>query len=947
MIPCLWSLPLVASVAPHEPVLPAGFVVEEIGDSWRAPTALAFLDANRLLVAEKPGVVWLVEGREKKNIVWTDESEALDDGSRGLLGLAVHPQFASNGWIYLLISVDPDGDLVDDEEPTFSRLVRYRTFTNAQGELVTDPASRFVMIGLQWPNGIPSIDNSHAGGRLAFMSDGSLLLSHGDGAHWQFTDFGGNDPTAFGPGRFGPEQDVGALRSQELASLAGKILRIDPTTGLGLPDNPFYTGDPAAPASRVWALGLRNPFRFTLVPGTGPREALFVCDVGSSYYEEINLCRGGENFGWPCYESAAQQPQYFAQDPHGYCDGIAGTATPPWLAWHHTNPGTAGFVGHAATGALVYSGTSYPAVYRGALFFCDFSDHWMKVATLDADLRRTSVLPFGTELDSPIELVAHPANGDLVCISLEYDEHRVLRLRYAPGNQAPQAIATAVPDFGPAPLTVHLDGRDSRDPDGDALSYSWDLGDGTVSFAPELDHVYTGSLPYRGSLTITDTFGESDTTEFLISPDNTPPTIVALTSPLDDGYFVPGIPVFLRSNVADVQDDDAGVPLDVRWRIDLVHDHHVHESWATVPGENGAWTPAPHDDGSISLIVHLIARDSQGLETRRTLDLFDSGARPYPHLLDVREPRLGHLVTAVAHADYPTPASGPRADLTFEWGDGEVDVFEDVEHHGDITARHEYPAPGTYTLRVTAADAGTSASHERLVVVRKTRPSVAIFRPLTLESSVPVAEQEAIATALAARLAPENDVFLFDATEGAELAAWIDANRADGVLDALVVIDLVPSTVYAGESDGSRAEEWLEAGNALVCTGALPLGGSIGANGALSIDTRALDSVLDSGPYVGFGLGPEALQPGARRRLPSLTPVNALHSIRHELVTAPWHVRRAFTQGHLKTSNAIELAHDGGGIYAQFYCLQQPGLPRTAVLGEYLEDLLRPKATAR
>jgi PKD repeat protein len=571
----------------------------------------------------------------------------------------------------------------------------------------------------------------------------------------------------------------------------------------------------------------------------------------------------------------------------------------------------------------------------------------MKVATFDAQLQRTNVLPFGSEMGSPLDIVSHPINGDLVYISLELGEHRVNRLRYLPGNQVPEAELVVAPNFGPAPLTVHLDGRGSDDPDGDELTYFWDLGDGRFSVQPELDHVYTGAISYHGSLTVTDTIGESDTEHFLVSPDNSPPEIVALTSPLDDDYFAAGIPLFLRSNVTDVQDDGAGVPLDVRWKIDLVHDHHVHESWGNVLGENGTWTPAAHEDGSISLIVTLLASDSQGLEVQRSLRLFDSDSRPHPHLVEVREPRLGHLVSVVAHSDYPTPTSGPRADLTFEWGDGGVDLFEDVADQADVTARHLYPGPGTYTLRVTATDNGQSESHEREVVVRKTRPAVAIFRPAILEGSVSVAEQEAIATELAARLAPESDVLLFDATEGAALADWVDANRADDVLDALVVIDLVPAALFAGESDGSRIEEWLEAGNALVCTGALPLGRSIDENGLLTVETRALDFVLDSGPYVGFGLGPESLQQGARSRLPSLLALDGLHSIQQALVAEPWRLRRAFTGSLLKASNAIELVRDGGGIYAQFYCQPTAGLPRAAVLGEYLEPLLRGKTAAR
>lgn len=96
---------------------------------------------------------------------------------------------------------------------------------------------------------------------MQFGHDGTLLVSAGDGAHFDTADPGGLDSDCFGPGLFGPDEDIGAFRSQYLDSLAGKILRIDPATGLGLPSNTHWTGNGADNPSRVWANGVRNPFR--------------------------------------------------------------------------------------------------------------------------------------------------------------------------------------------------------------------------------------------------------------------------------------------------------------------------------------------------------------------------------------------------------------------------------------------------------------------------------------------------------------------------------------------------------------------------------------------------------------------------------------------------------------------------------------------------------------
>src|SRR5690606_20361321 len=122
--------------------------------------------------------------------------------------------------------------------------------------------------------GFPITHESHSIGTVMFGEDGSLIVGNGDGSTYLAADAGGwrqgSSNTALADGIITPEEDVGAFRAQMIDSLSGKILRLDPATGDGLPGNPFF--DPANPRSarsRVWALGLRNPFRFDIRPGTG------------------------------------------------------------------------------------------------------------------------------------------------------------------------------------------------------------------------------------------------------------------------------------------------------------------------------------------------------------------------------------------------------------------------------------------------------------------------------------------------------------------------------------------------------------------------------------------------------------------------------------------------------------------------------------------------------
>ena len=124
---------------------------------------------------------------------------------------------------------------------------------------------------------------------------------------------------ALNEGILKPHENVGAFRAQTVDSHCGKILRLNPINGDGLPSNPFFdASEPRAPRSRVWALGLRNPFRMALKPESGSHDpedgdpgALYIGDVGYVTWEELNVCDGpGQNFGWPIYEGHYLEPGY-------------------------------------------------------------------------------------------------------------------------------------------------------------------------------------------------------------------------------------------------------------------------------------------------------------------------------------------------------------------------------------------------------------------------------------------------------------------------------------------------------------------------------------------------------------------------------------------------------------------------------------------------------------
>jgi glucose/arabinose dehydrogenase len=306
--------------------LPPGFVDTTIPVAFEQATGLAFAADGRMIVWEKSGQVWTVVNGVKDPAPLLDIREEVGDWrDYGLLALALAPDFLTSGHFYVGYVVDyhhaayfgtPQYNPQANEffRDTIARVTRY-TADPATGFRTIVPGSRHIILGQTLQTGIPICHQSHGIGSLVFGADGTLLITTGDAASYEEADNGGptsgSSNTALAEGIITPAEDVGAFRAQLVDSHSGKVLRIDPDTGLGVPTNPFYDVDnPAAPRSRVWALGLRNPFRASLRPGTGSdhhRHAdpgtLYIGDVGWTTWEEINVARSpGQNFGWPIWE---------------------------------------------------------------------------------------------------------------------------------------------------------------------------------------------------------------------------------------------------------------------------------------------------------------------------------------------------------------------------------------------------------------------------------------------------------------------------------------------------------------------------------------------------------------------------------------------------------------------------------------------------------------------
>jgi glucose/arabinose dehydrogenase len=299
--------------------VPAGFTRNE---SWvtglSSATAFAQAPDGRIFVAEQGGALRVVKAAALLTPPML--SVTVDsNGERGLIGVTLHPNFASNGYLYVYYTTAEGG--------THNRVSRFTASGDTAG-------SELKMVELP---GLSSATN-HNGGAMHFGADGKLYVAVGDNAN--------------------------SATPQNLGSVFGKMLRFN-DDGTIPTDNPFHATQ-AGQARAVWAYGLRNPFTFAVQPGTG---RMHINDVGQGTWEEINLGVQGANYGWPASEG-----------PDNVTAGVTG---PLFAYKHSAaSPAGSGpggfFTGFAITGGTFYPDAApFPAAYRNSYYFAEFVSHFI------------------------------------------------------------------------------------------------------------------------------------------------------------------------------------------------------------------------------------------------------------------------------------------------------------------------------------------------------------------------------------------------------------------------------------------------------------------------------------------------------------------------------------------------------------------------------------------
>lgn len=290
-----------------------------------------------------------IYGLPNYNLIGTFVTLTVSTGDeQGLLGMAFHPNYASNGKVYLYYTVGGQDTLA-----VFTRNPGNPNQLQTPGTVIfqqTDPAS------------------NHNGGWMEFGPDGYLYLAIGDGGGANDSGSGHIEPTGNG---------------QNLTTCLGKILRFDvngnngPNGLYGIPTtNPYANNPDTTIRKEIWAYGLRNPWRNDFDPATGD---LYIADVGQNLWEEVNVQpadingnMGGRNYGWRCFESDVS-----FNSNGGTCPAYGVGNVPILLKYGHgTNVAPTNRTGCSITGGMVYRGCAIPGL-EGTYFFADYCNKWV------------------------------------------------------------------------------------------------------------------------------------------------------------------------------------------------------------------------------------------------------------------------------------------------------------------------------------------------------------------------------------------------------------------------------------------------------------------------------------------------------------------------------------------------------------------------------------------
>jgi glucose/arabinose dehydrogenase len=503
----------------HAAALPEGFAETQIATGMTSVTRMAISPDNRIFICEQSGNLRLIrDGVLQPTPFLTVSADTL--GEHGLVGITFDPDFLNNHYLYIYYTAT---------SPT----VHNRVSRFTAGDTAVEGSETIIF----------ELDDSvgplgwHQGGDLHFAADGKLFVSVGD--------------------------DRSGSNSQSLSSLFGKILRIN-SDGTIPADNPFYS-QTTGKYRAIWAFGLRNPFSYSLQPGTS---RMFINDVGEDSWEEINDGIAASNYGWPETEGYTSDPQFRS----------------PLLAYAHGSNSDS--LGCAITGGSFYNPATqqFPETYRGKYFYADFCEGWIRmfdpVANTSDVFARFTHSPVDMEVtdDGSLYYLERGNNPD--------SEGAVYKIQYT--NSTAPSISVQPADRlvsvgQPATFTVAASGQAP-------LSYQWQRDGADIPDAT--DSTYTlpsAQLSDNGATfrcVVSNSIGSVTSNSATLTVTSDQPPIGTITMPASGTQYRAGDTINYAGTATDPE--DGTLPASAfTWQVDFHHNTHIHPF---IPPTTGAMT---------------------------------------------------------------------------------------------------------------------------------------------------------------------------------------------------------------------------------------------------------------------------------------------------------------------------------------------------------------------
>jgi glucose/arabinose dehydrogenase len=441
------TLIAVALVAGLAPPLAAQLRGDLLVRGLQNPVAIVAdpTDRSFLLIAEQGGLIRVARDGALLDEPFLDLRDAISTGGeRGLLGFALAPDYPESRRVFVNFT-NRDGNTV------IARFTRH-----TQHPLAIEPSSR---LDLQWPDGrrhIAQPFSNHNGGHLAFGPEGHLYIGLGDGGS-------GGDPMNL---------------AQDPRTLLGKMLRIDVRVpdddprGYRVPaDNPFADGTSLAALAEIWAVGLRNPWRYSFDDWTrGGTSALVVADVGQNAREEINfepVGRGGRNYGWRLREGRLP-----------YDNRTAAALLPLTEPIHDYGRSQ----GASITGGLVYRGAALDPGFQGRYFYADFISG--RVFSIGLHLDDTGEAGAADEREHTLALGARETLGMVSTFGQDHDGEMLL------ANYSAGTVIRIAPDFSVVPPAPYVSAVVQED----RVSLVWSSPGGAAAVGYLIERVQSGRV---------------------------------------------------------------------------------------------------------------------------------------------------------------------------------------------------------------------------------------------------------------------------------------------------------------------------------------------------------------------------------------------------------------------------------------------------------------------